>query len=101
MQLAAELQCQIARQLGAGATIHDWIAISEVCTRWRDKTQDWFIEWLREQAAGSMLCEWTGNDAECVFVRRHLEGERGEKTFPLVPTLLQGSCRVALLYDAL
>jgi hypothetical protein len=71
--LAAELRAEVARSMGADATIKDWIAISQVSSSWRRGTDVALIDYFYGQKAGERFCLFRGVRAELTFMKRYLK----------------------------
>jgi hypothetical protein len=74
--LAAELRVATVKKRMADATLVEIMAMSIVCTEWRDEIRKMLPGWLGKHAAGSRIGEFWGTKEREEFVRQHLQGKQ-------------------------
>ena len=67
-RMPVELALQVMREMGADATLKDWMQVKTAGAGNRTPFAALFGEWLGEQDSGVRLCECAGSKEELAFV---------------------------------
>lgn len=104
-RLPAELRFATAEQMGADATIQQWIRFEQRCSADKVDFAPLFTAWLRARDEDSTCCASAWDADEKSFVRRHIPGKAlaTPLDFTDVPTVLVAtnvSVQVDLRWDS-